>query len=200
MAEIEIHEHAAGLTWVLTGEPMARASHALSADGRVWLVDPVDEAEPLARAAALGRPAGVLQLLDRHARDGAAIARRFGVAHLRLPTGIPDSPLEPFSIVDVPKWREVGLWWPQTQTLVIPEALGTAPPFAVGDGPVGVHPVLRAFGMARLRRWQPELLLVGHGAPVAGPAATNALREALARSRADLPRLLAKLPALLRGG
>jgi len=200
MAETQIHEHAAGLTWVFTGEAMARACHALCAEGRVWLVDPVDEPEPLARAAALGRPAGVMQLLDRHARDGAAIAQRLGVPHLRLPDAIPDSPFEAVSIVDVPKWREVGLWWPQTRTLVVPEAVGTAPAFAVGEGLVGVHPVLRAFGMARLRRWEPELLLVGHGPPVAGSEATAALHEALARSRPDLPRLVAKLPALIRSG
>jgi hypothetical protein len=39
---------------------------------------------------------------------------------------------------------------------------------------------------------------VGHGPPLE-KAATAGLTEALARSRADAPRLLMKLPALLRG-
>jgi hypothetical protein len=198
MADVEIHEHAAGLTWVLSGEPMARASHALAADGRVWLVDPVDEPEPLARAAALGEVAGVVQLLDRHNRDGAAIAQRLGVALARLPSTLRNTPFETLSGVDVPKWREVALWWPETRTLVVPEAVGTVEAFAVGDGSVGVHPLLRLFGVGRLRHTEPELLLVGHGPPVAGPEAATALREALARSRSDLPRFVAKLPALVR--
>ncbi len=200
MAVTEVHEHAAGLTWVLVGEGLQRASHALAVDGRVWFVDPVDEPEPLARAAEIGRPAGVLQLLDRHNRDGAAVARRLGVPLLRLPSRVSDAPFELVRVVDVPRWREVALWWPATRTLVVPEAVGTAPSFAVGDGRVGVHPLLRAFGMSRLGRWEPDLLLVGHGPPVAGAEASTALHEALARSRADLPRLVAKLPALVRGG
>jgi len=199
MAESEIHEHAAGITWVMSGEGLARASHALVVDGRVWLVDPVDAPEPLARAAALGEPAGVVQLLDRHARDGAVIAQRLGVGLERLPSAVPGTPLEAISLVDVPKWREVALWWPATRTLVVPEAVGTAASFAVGDGAVGVHPVLRPFGVRRLRHFEPELLLVGHGPPVVGPEAAGALREALGRSRSDLPRLVAKLPALVRG-
>lgn len=200
MAAVEIHPHAAGLTWVLTGEGMARACHALVADGRVWLVDPVDEPEALERAAALAPVAGVVQLLDRHNRDGAEIARRLGVPFLRLPREVAGAPFEAVRLIDVPRWREVALWWPATRTLVVPEAVGTAAAWAVGGGPVGVHPLLRAFGVSQLRGWEPDLLLVGHGPPVAGPDATAALREAVTRSRADVPRLLAKLPALLRAG
>ncbi len=200
MADPVIHQHVAGLTWVMSGEGMARASHALVADGRIWLVDPVDEPEPLARAAALGEPAGVLQLLDRHARDGAAIAQRLGVPFERLPSALPRTPFETLEVVDVPRWRERALWWSATKTLVVPEAVGTAAAFAVGAGRVGVHPLLRPFGVGRLRHLDPELLLVGHGPPVAGPEATRALRDALGRSRSDLPRLVAKLPALVRGG
>lgn len=199
MTAVKIHEHAAGLTWVMS-EGMARASHALAVDGRVWLVDPVDEPEPLARAATLGEPAGVVQLLDRHARDGAVIAQRLGVPLERLPSTLPGTPLETIAVVDVPKWREVALWLAATKTLVVPEAVGTAAHFAVGDGAVGVHPLLRPFGVGRLRHLAPELLLVGHGPPVVGPEAAHALREALSRSRSDLPRLVAKLPALVRAG
>ena len=51
---------------------MARASHALATEGAVWVVDPVDWPEAIDRALTLGRPAAVLQLLDRHNRDCAA--------------------------------------------------------------------------------------------------------------------------------
>ena len=60
---------------------MARSAHALRDGDRVWLVDPYEDAEALERAAALGAPAGVLQLLDRHDRDCAALAARLGVPH-----------------------------------------------------------------------------------------------------------------------
>ena len=119
---------------------------------------------------------------------------------LRLPSGVPGTPLETIPVVDVPRWREVALWWPATRTLVVPEAVGTSATFVVGSGPVGVHPLLRPFGVGRLRRFEPELLLVGHGPPVAGPAAAVGLRDALDRSRTDMPRLLLSLPGLLRRG
>ena len=74
----ELAEHPLGVTWVID-DPLLRASHALVDEGRVWLVDPVDAPEALERAAALGEPAGVLQLFVAHPRDGAAIAKRLGV-------------------------------------------------------------------------------------------------------------------------
>ena len=53
---------------------MARGSHALVHDGRVWLIDPVDSEGDVERAVGDNEPAGVIQLLDRHNRDNAAIA------------------------------------------------------------------------------------------------------------------------------
>ena len=64
---------------------MTRTSHALATSEGVWLVDPVDWPEAIDRAASLGTPAGVIQLLDRHNRDGAAVAERLGVPHLVVP-------------------------------------------------------------------------------------------------------------------
>ena len=52
-------EYEFGFSWVMD-EPLERASHALVADGKVWLIDPVDEAEAVDRATALGEPAAVL--------------------------------------------------------------------------------------------------------------------------------------------
>ena len=63
----------------------AARRHALVHEGRVWLVDPFDDPEAMERVAALGEPAGVLQLFVAHNRDGEAIAKRLGVPFHKLP-------------------------------------------------------------------------------------------------------------------
>jgi hypothetical protein len=138
---LTLDEHDLGLSWVVD-EPMQRASHALVADGRVWLVDPVDVPEATERLLALGEPAGVVQLLDRHPRACAELAERYEVEHLRLPDTVPGSPFEVFRVVDVPRWREHALWWPERSALVVAEAVGTHPMFSAGR-PAGVHLMLR---------------------------------------------------------
>lgn len=193
-----IEEHPAGISWVVE-EPLTRASHALAHEGRVWLVDPVHEPEALDRARALGQPAGVLQLLDRHNRDCQSIAARLGVPHLRQPKALPGTPFEPIGVVRTRFWSEVALWWPERRALVVAEAVGTNPMFAVGGAALGVHVLLRATPPRRLDRYAPEHLLVGHGAGLHGPGAARALSDALGRSRRDLPRALLRLPTALRG-
>jgi hypothetical protein len=188
-------EFDAGFTWVLD-EFMRRASHALVHEGRVWIVDPVAWEPALERARELGEPAGVLQLLDRHERDGAAVARRFGVPLVRLPHELPGTPFEPSRLVDRPWWHEVVLWWPAPRVLIVPEAVGTADYFALGR-PVGVHPFLRLTPPYSLRQYAPEHLLVGHGASLHEDAAT-ALEQAVEHARGDIPRALAALPKQLR--
>jgi hypothetical protein len=192
-----IDEHEAGLTWVMD-EPMQRASHALADEGRVWLVDPVDDAEALERVAALGTPVAVLQLLDRHNRDCAPIAQRLGIPHLIVPESLSDAPFVVHRVIRRRLWKEVALWWPARRALVVAEVLGTADAFAVGDGPVGVHPMVRLLPPDGLARFEPEHLLVGHGPPVHGDETTAAMRGALAHSRRDVVRLLLKLPTLIR--
>jgi hypothetical protein len=193
-----LEQHDLGLTWVVD-ETMARTAHALAHDGRVWIVDPVDHPEAMERVAALGEPAAVVQLLDRHNRDSAAVAARLGVPHLRLPDELPGTPFRPFGVVGVPGWRELALWWPQRRALVVAEALGTAPLFTVGQAPAGMHLMLRLTPPGRLRGYAPEHLLVGHGPALHGPPAAEGVQAAYARSRRDLPRALAMLPSLARG-
>ena len=193
-----LEQHDLGLTWTVD-ETMARTSHALVDDGRVWIVDPVDHPEALERAAGLGAPAAVVQLLDRHDRDCAAVAARLGIPHLRLPSELPDSPLRPFAVLDVPRWHELALWWPRRRALVVAEALGTTPLFTAGQAPAGVHLMLRLTPPGRLRGYAPEHLLVGHGPSLHGAEAADGVREAFVRSRRDLPRLLAMLLSALRG-
>lgn len=192
-----IDKHDAGLTWVIE-ESLTRSSHVLVDHRRVWLIDPVDEPAAIDRVAALGDPVAVLQLLDRHRRDCAAIAARLNVPHLTVPDRIPDAPFEAFSLVRRPGWKEVGLWWAERRVLVVAEAVGTNPIFAVGPGPLGVHPLLRLLPPRALSDYQPEHLLVGHGPGLHGPATADQLASALARSRRDLPRVLLRLPGAMR--
>ena len=195
-----LEESSCGLTWQLD-EPMARSSQALLDGGRVWLVDPTDEPAALDRALALGRPAAVLQLLDRHNRDCAAIADRLDVPHLKVPTAVPDSPFEVIPLVSGRFWREVALWWAEPRALVVAEAIGTSPAYAVGRMGAGVSIGLRLWPPRRLAAHEPEHLLVGHGPALHGPLASGALHEALGRSRRDLPRAAVALPrALLKVG
>ena len=111
MSDLILQEHDLGLTWVHR-EAMARASHALVDDERVWLIDPTDEDEALDRVAALGEPAGVLQLLDRHNRACAQVARRLQVPHIDLPEVLPQAPFDPVWVVRRKGWNEVALDWP----------------------------------------------------------------------------------------
>ncbi len=196
MPKANVEEHPLGLTWVVE-EPMRRASHALVAGERVWIVDPVD-AEGAPDLAAIGEPAAVLQLLDRHNRDCAAVAARLGVPHLVVPDSVPGSPFEAIAAVRVPKWRETALWWPDRSALVVAEVLGTNRMYTGGGAPLGMHLFLRPFAPGALRGRRPEHLLVGHGAPLHGAAVGDQIEAAHARARRDLPRVLRALPGALR--
>jgi hypothetical protein len=191
-----IEEHAGGLSWVMD-ESMQRASHALFDGGSAWLVDPVDDPEAIGRAVGLATPVAVLQLLDRHNRDCSAVADRLGIPLHRVPSSLPGSPFEVIPVLRRRRWREVALYWREREVLVVAEAVGTAPLFALGSGAVGVHPVLRLTPPRALEGIRPRVLLVGHGPPVQKDAA-EALQDALARSRSDIPRLLLSLPGAIK--
>jgi hypothetical protein len=190
-------EYEFGLSWVMD-EPVERTSHALAADGRVWLIDPVDVPEAIDRATALGEPAGVLQLLDRHNRDCAALAERLGVLHVKVPDVVPGSPFEVIPAVRLPLWQETALWWPEHEALVVAEVVGSAAVYTGGARPVGVHIFLRAFPPGSLRGYRPGHLLMGHGGGLHGERAATALEEAFAHARGDLPQVLKGLAGQLR--
>jgi hypothetical protein len=121
------------------------------------------------------------------------------VALLRLPEQVPGGPFEPVSVVSRPWWHEVALWWPQERTLIVAEAIGTAPAFALGRA-AGIHPMLRLRPpRTALTRFAPERLLVGHGKAIE-TRATAAVDDALAHARSDIPRFVLKAPTLLRSG
>lgn len=164
-------------------EFLERCSHALMANGRTWLVDPVDDP----RIEGLENVAGVIQLLDRHKRDCVTLASRLGVAH----HVVPQEPFGPFEFLTIRMsrgWQEVALWWPAERVLVCADALGTARYFRAGRERLAVHPFLRL----RPPRVpvQPDVILCGHG-PGVFDDAESALREALSTSRRRIPAQLA---------
>ena len=191
-----------GFRWT-PAEPefLQRSSHAIRAGGGVWLTDPLDGEGVDERVRALGEPAGVVQLIDRHNRACAAVAARLGIPHHRVPLeGVDGAPFETIGVVDAPGWREVALWFPAEQVLVAGDALGTVPYFRAPSDRLAVHPLLRPFPPRQLGRLDPEHLLVGHGDGVHGPAATRALRDALTTARRRLPAAYAQaVTFFLRG-
>ncbi len=194
-----VDEHPFGLGWI-SPQPafMQRCSHALVDDGgAVWWIDPVDEPLGVERALRLGPPAGVIQLLDRHNRDCAALAKRFGVPHHRLPkTGPTGSPFEVRRVVNIPGWREIALWWPEREVLVVADCLGTASYFLAARDAIGPHPMLRMFPPKALGRLGARQVLCGHGPGLHGDDVADRLTSALRRSRRRIP---AWLVGLLRG-
>jgi len=171
-----------GVTEWVEDEFMERASHALTVDGRTWLIDPVDR--PL--VGDFEHVAGVIQLLDRHNRDCAAIAERLGVPHHL----VPHTPMPPFAFICVRRsrrWREVALWWEGERVLVCADVLGTAAYYRAGAERLAVHPLLRLRPPALPVR--PKVILCGHGTGVYDDA-DAALREALSTSRRRIPQQL----------
>jgi len=79
-----------GFSW-LPDDALTRTSHAIDGGDGVWLVDPVDVPDAIDRAAALGTPVGVLQLLDRHGRGvhGPAAAEALADAYARARSDLP---------------------------------------------------------------------------------------------------------------
>ncbi len=172
-----------GFGWVEDEGPMRRCGHALLAGGGVWLLDAFDHPGLDDRIRELGEPAGVVQLLDRHGRDGEAIARRLGVPVHRLEA---PAPFEAVALATPPRWQEIALWWSDARVLVCADALGTVGYFRARGERLAVHPLLRPWPPRRLGRLQPDRILVGHGTGV-DDGATAALAEALATARRRIP-------------
>lgn len=200
-----------GVGWIAyPEETMRRTAHAVESDGGLWILDPVDAAELDDLLEGYADPAGVVVLLDRHKRDAAAIANRHDVS-VYVPEwmgGVADdldAPVERFGgqlagfdvirLVDNPLWQEAVLF--DGETLVVPEALGTAEHFRAPDETLGVHPMLRPFPPKRLGQYDPDRLLVGHGEGCfedVGPAVRRAVEGA---RRTAVPMYLKNVGELL---
>jgi hypothetical protein len=188
--ELRFDEFEHGLEWAPEGERLARTSHAVVARDRVWLTDVVDGPGLDERIGALGSGshAAVIQLLDRHSRDNAAVAERLGVPlHVTPFSKVEGAPFVVLPIVTWRFWREIALWFAEERILVCADALGSLGYFRGRDEPFGVHPFLRLFPPTQLGRLEPEHVLFGHGRGFHGPNAQQALREAFAKPRRRLP-------------
>ena len=186
-----------GFGWI-AAEPrlMQRCSHALALEGRVWLFDGVDGDGVEERIRALGEPAGVVQLLDRHSRDCPALAHRLGVPLHRLPLQhVPGTPFRPLVVIHNRYWQEIAIWWQERHVLLCADAVGTAPYYLAPGERLGVSPVLRLFPPQRLGGLEPAHVLCGHGEGVHERAA-EALQEALTGSSRRIPGWLLRQAAL----
>jgi hypothetical protein len=201
--EPDVTEWDGGFSWIAHPEEgMQRASHALPDGDSVWVVDPVDYEGLDDRLADAGSVTGVLTLLDRHKRDAEAVARRHD-APVYVPAwmdgvaGEVDAPVERFTdrlgdtayrarrVLDNRVWQECALF--DGETLVVPEAVGTAEYFRSKRERLGVHPMLRLLPPRRqLGDIDPHRVLTGHGIGVLDAGGT-ALESALAGSRRRAP-------------
>ena len=175
--------------WIAApNELMQRASCAVVTDAGTLVIDPVDHPDVDAHLDGLPPVVRVLRLLNRHNRDGQAVAARHGVgvvgpSSLRGLVGV-----APIAIPAMPGWAETALWFQATGLLVCMEAVGTASYYlAHHDDVLGVHPLLRLRPpRAALGRLTPTTIAVGHGPPVAN-SADQGLAQALSGSRRGLP-------------
>ncbi len=208
--EIDRFENGArGVGWIAHPEErMRRASHALATDEGVYVVDPVDAEGIDDLLTEFGDVAGVVVLLDRHKRDSAAVARRHDV-----PVYVPDvmagitddldaettvvrhdldgSGFAVHGLIDNPLWSEAALYSEDDGTLVVPEAVGTSSYFLAADERLGVHPALRMTPPKRLRRFDAERVLVGHGEGILEEASPT-IDDAVSGARGRAPRLYAQ--------
>lgn len=209
LTEIDRFEH--GVGWMAYPEEgMERASHALAVpsengDADVWVIDPVDAPGLDDLLGSLGTVAGVVVGVDRHKRDADVIAQRhsvpvfvpewmtgvaseFTATTARFSGELADTGFRALEIRNstIPPWQEVGLY--DGETLVVPEAVGTADFFRAGDERLGVHPMLRLVPPRDvLGELDPDRILVGHGSGIhedASEALTNALRGSRRRAPA----------------
>ena len=189
-------DDAGSFAWIaLPDESMQRASSAVVTSIGTLVIDPVDFGGLDDALSRLGPVAGVVQLLDRHNRDVAAVAARLSVPVLvpgalagrGEPLAIPG--VQERVVPAIPGWKEAALWFPERRLLVCAEAIGTAPYYRARDTDVlGVHPFLRMRPpTGALSGVAPSVIVVGHGPPVLDDAA-SALVAALRQSRRDLPR------------
>lgn len=212
---VRVDRFEGGTGWIAhPEETMQRASHALVADGRVWIVDPVD-AEGLDEALAeLGEVAGVIVLYNYHRRDAGAVASRHDVP-VSLPAGMSalddddlsarvqrvegqlgDTGYYLHELANSRIWQEWALF--DGETLVVPESVGAAEYFLAPGERLGVSMMRRLRPPAKLREFDPERVLCGHGEGVFADAGGE-LDRALDSARRTAPRMYLKHgPSLAR--
>jgi glyoxylase-like metal-dependent hydrolase (beta-lactamase superfamily II) len=195
-----------GVGWIAhPEETMERASHALSTDEGVWLVDPLEAPGIADLLGDLGEVAGVILLSNYHLRDADVFAERNDVP-VTLPASMTDledrldAPVsrlevgtavggyELFTVARSSCWQEYGL--ADGETLVVGESVGTAEYLRAGEEALGVMLLRRLTPpRAALAGRDPDRVLAGHG-PGLQEDAGEALEEALRNARRRFPRAL----------
>ena len=142
----------------------------------------------------------MIQLLDRHNRDSAALAWRLGVPLHVVPASLPGTPFRFLPVFRGRWWKEVALWWPERRILVCADALGTIPFYRAGDELAGLHPFFR---LKRPRAWRGSALSTCSSVTARASTAWWSRRrsmEASADGPAAGPRWLAGIPRVMRKG
>lgn len=192
-----------GYSWVAyPDEGLQRASHALSGEDGSWLIEPIDFDGLEDRLPGVGGVYGVCLLSARHRRDAETIARRHdlpvhipkwmtGVAEslavpvTRFGDTLPNTEFRSVKLFDRRFWQECALF--DGETLIVPEALGTAFHYRLPQDQLGVHPFLRPVPPRRtLGSMEPQRVLTGHGVGTFLNG-TAGLRRALTTARTRAP-------------
>lgn len=186
-------------------ETMQRASCALDVGSHRLAIDPVDCPGLDDELAADGGIDGVAVLMDRHSRDARSIAARHDVPvyvpaggdRIAAAVGGPVAELDPLLVDTDVELRqlatgrlgeEYALWRRTDQTLVVPETIGSAAYFTVGDDPIGVHPIGRLRPpRSALSGLDVQRLVPGHGRAVVDLDGDE-VGAVLAAARRQLPR------------
>lgn len=204
----EIDRFDGGVGWLAhPDETGKRASHLVESPDGVWLFDPLDVPCLDELIAEFGELAGIAVLSNYHARDADAIAARHDVP-IYLPTWLRraesrlSGSIEPCETAlgrsgfrltryhPVPGYDEAIAYRERDGTLYVPDALGTAPFYIVGDERLACYGVLRLFPPQSLfEQFDPERILVGHGEGIFTDA-SEALTDAFEGARRRFPTVL----------
>lgn len=179
-------------TWIAhPDEWMERASAAVVVTGATYLVDPVDTPVLDGRLTGLPPVRGVIRLLNRHGRDGEAVAERLGVEVIpAYDVGRVHPDLVLLPVADALGWREAAIWIPGRRVLVVAETLGTVEYFHARDGDrLGMHPMIRVLPPRQaFAGLEPVAVAVGHGPPLLAGDAAAVIAGVMSTARRDLPR------------
>jgi hypothetical protein len=147
---------------------------------------------PVTVPAWMDRPLGRLDAPGDGPGDETGAATGSGdVTVQRVDDHLPGTDVSLHRVSPMGAWTEAVCWREHDRTLYVPESLGTADVFLVGDERLGVIFYARLFPPRdALAGFDPDRVLVGHGDGVFEDA-TAALADALAGSRRRFPRALA---------
>lgn len=197
-----------GFGWLAHPEEEGRrASHAISGEDGVWVVDPVDAPGLDELLEELGEVTGVIVLCSYHTREADILADRHDVpVHIprwmdrvanrvdapieQCETTFGDSGFEIYRFEPLSLWQEAVAYREADGTLVVPDLMGSGPGYTVGRERVGLVLSHRLFPPKdRLGGLDPERILFGHGEGIFENAGT-ALDTALSDARKRFPRAL----------